>query len=386
MSEARGAPILAVDDEEDILDVVGDLLEADGHRCLRARSGQEALAMLEHTEPALVLTDLQMSPGDGFEVLEETRKRYPAVPVVIMTGHGTMESAIKALRMGAADFITKPFDLAELQRTVGRNLRLCALQRENRELQIQVEASRELDRMQRDFISNVSHELRTPTAIIKEFVAILREQAGEALSPDQREYLDIMDRNIQRLLRMVENMLELTRAEAGTLRLQPEELDLAAHLRVVLKEMRAHLEEKQITVRAIVPDGPLTVFADPDAVTQVFVNLLENARKYSKAGTSVTVTLEGTADTVQASVADQGLGRPPEKLEEIFERFKRIESEKYARQAGAGLGLPIVRELLRLLNGTITVESRLGEGSTFTFTLPRRPPVSAEEPAPVERA
>jgi len=194
MDVSDAGTILVVDDEEDILDVVSALLESDGHRCLCARSGDEAVQLLAEEEPHLVLTGLQMAPGDGFLMLEEVRRRYPAAPVVIMTGHGTMEAAIRALRLGSVDFITKPFEVSHLQATVHRNLRLRFLQTQNDQLRFQLKTARGLERLKRDFISNVSHELRTPTVILKEFISILEDRTAGDLPSWTGTCSDFCDR------------------------------------------------------------------------------------------------------------------------------------------------------------------------------------------------
>jgi len=149
------------------------------------------------------------------------------------------------------------------------------------------------------------------------------------------------------------------------------DLDLSAHILNLTPEFEIALAEKRIRYRAELSDFAVWARADPEAVTQILLNLVENARKFSPAESEITVSLEAGENAVQVHVADQGPGISPEMQDVIFERFQRVEPTTQARTSGVGLGLPIVRELLRLQQGEVVVQSAVGEGSTFTFTLPR---------------
>lgn len=233
-----------------------------------------------------------------------------------------------------------------------------------------VTAQRKLDEMKKEFISNVSHELRTPAAVIKEFLSILKDHVGGSLTDNQQEYVDIMSNNIERLLRLIENLLNVSRAEAGTLKIRKEKFDLIKHMQKIAIYSMIQLKKKSISLKQELPDNQVEIYADQDSITQMLTNLIDNAKKFSEKETTVTIGAKVKNKSVVMWVGDQGRGIPPEHHKEIFTRFFRIEPKKLARQEGAGLGLPIVKELVELHNGKIELESTLGKGTTFYITLP----------------
>ena len=233
-----------------------------------------------------------------------------------------------------------------------------------------VTAEQELKEMKKEFISNVSHELRTPAAVIKEFLSIMKDEVGGSLTDNQKEYVDIMSNNIERLLRLIENLLNVSRTEAGTLKIKKEKFDITKHMQKIAIYSMMQLKKKNITLVQELPDEPIEIYADQDSVTQIITNLIDNAKKFSKRETTVTMGAELKNKSILIWVKDQGRGIPPEHQKNIFTRFFRIEPKTAARQQGAGLGLPIVKELIELHNGKIEIESTLGKGTIFYVTLP----------------
>ena len=234
-----------------------------------------------------------------------------------------------------------------------------------------VTAERKLDQLKKEFISNVSHELRTPTATIKEFISILNDEIGGPLTNEQREFTEIMSNNIDRLLRLIDNLLSMSRSDSGDLKVDKDHFDLNARIRKYYPSFKMQLKKKNIKLKLKLPENTLEIFADPDSVIQMLTNLIDNAMKYSFENTEVTIGVEDKNSDVLIWVKDQGRGIHPEKHEDIFKRFYRIESKKEARQQGAGLGLPIIKELVKLHNGKIEVDSDIDKGTTFFITLPK---------------
>jgi signal transduction histidine kinase len=237
---------------------------------------------------------------------------------------------------------------------------------------------RELDDMKSDFVAITSHELRTPLAAIRGFVNTILRRIDQ-LSPDEvREFLNIVDHQTDRLIRLVEDLLVVSRIEAGKLGFDPQAIDPDAFLASVVRG----LGEGAARVR-LEPVGSLPTFvADPNRLGQVLTNLLQNALKFSAAGEPVrlvaAVERGAAGEWMRFDVADEGVGIAPEDFTAIFERFHQTEAASTRQAEGTGLGLYITRKLVEAMEGSIGVDSQIGRGSTFTVRLPlRRSPVPA---------
>jgi PAS domain S-box-containing protein len=227
---------------------------------------------------------------------------------------------------------------------------------------------KELDEMKSQLLSTVSHELRTPLASIKGFATTLLRQDIEWDEESRREFLTIIDEESDRLTELISNLLDMSRIEAGTLRVEPEPTDLRPLVLETVEQFQVVSHHHRFTVHlpAVVP----AVLADPRRTRQVLRNLVENAVKYSPEGGPITIWVQAKPDRVQISVADQGLGMEPQQLDHIFERFYQVNSASTRRVGGSGLGLSICRAIVEAQHGDIWVESQPGVGSTFYFTLP----------------
>ena len=227
---------------------------------------------------------------------------------------------------------------------------------------------RELDEMKSQLLSTVSHELRTPLASIKGFATTLLRQDVAWDEDSRREFLSIIDRESDRLAELISNLLDMSRVEAGTLRVEPEEIDLGLIITETADEFqrmtRMHHIETQL------PDRGQLVWADPRRARQVLRNLVENAVKYSPNGGSITITAQALETHMQTSVADEGIGLEPAQLSRIFDRFYQVDSASTRKVGGSGLGLSICKAIIEAHSGEISAESQPGLGSTFTFTLP----------------
>jgi len=225
-----------------------------------------------------------------------------------------------------------------------------------------------LEEVRRDFVAHASHELRTPLAAIRGFAETLFESAG--LSPEeQKNYLEVIHRHAQRLSSLVEDLLELSTIESRTLRLELAPVDVARAAENLIADSRLRIEERRITA-SVRRNGRPVALADARALDQVLGNLLDNALKYTEPGGAIEVAVEERLGRVRVSVADSGIGIPPEDTTRIFERFYRVDRARSRALGGTGLGLSIVKHLVQAMGGEISVKSELGKGSTFAFTLP----------------
>ncbi|PYQ57101.1 MAG: hypothetical protein DMF53_23605, partial [Acidobacteria bacterium] len=231
------------------------------------------------------------------------------------------------------------------------------------------EALAELDRAKTAFFSNVSHELRTPlTLMLAPLDEILAAPEGEAL-PESRELLTVVRRNGQRLLKLVNNLLDFSRLEAGRVQAVYEPVDLAAYTAELASQFRAAIEKAGLRLIVDCPPLPEPVFVDRDMWEKIVLNLLSNAFKYTLDG-EIAVSLRAAGDAAVLAVRDTGTGIPAAELPSLFNRFHRVEGARGRTQEGTGIGLALVAELARLHGGTAGVESVYGEGSTFTVAIP----------------
>ncbi|MBI5415353.1 MAG: HAMP domain-containing protein [Candidatus Omnitrophica bacterium] len=228
---------------------------------------------------------------------------------------------------------------------------------------------RRLERVRREFVANVSHELRTPAATIRGYAETLLEGALED-KQHAGEFVRIIHDDARRLAKLVNDLLDLSRIESGKMKLALEECALGSVIDGVLTAMDKEARRNSVTLRKEVPPGLAKVRIDEAAIAQVLLNLVENAVKYNNAGGSVTVGARETPRFLEVSVADTGIGIPREDLPRIFERFYRVDKARSRELGGTGLGLSIVKHIVQAHRGEVMVESELGKGSTFRFTLP----------------
>jgi len=228
----------------------------------------------------------------------------------------------------------------------------------------------EAERAKSEFVSTVSHELRTPMTSIKGYTDLLYLGAAGEVNEDQRRFLGIIKSNVDRLTMLVHDLLDISRIETGRMRFDFKPLSMGQIINELLLAMRAQAEEKDLQLVANVPADLPPVRGDHDRVTQILTNLVANACQYTPSGGQITVTVRFTDGFVQVDVADTGIGIATEDQQKIFERFFRADHPLVHETDGTGLGLPIVKSLVELHGGRIWVESELGKGSTFSFTLP----------------
>ena len=225
-----------------------------------------------------------------------------------------------------------------------------------------------LEQVRTDFIANASHELRTPLTSIRGFADTLL--AGHSSEEEQRSYVEVIQRNAERLTNLMDDLLELSRAESRKAPLHPAEVDVARVAKVLVADLepRARDSGRSIEIEGL---AHAPAWADRRAVEQVLTNLLDNAVKYSNPEGRIRLVLEYEGDTLRISVQDDGIGIPAEDQARIFERFYRVDKARSRALGGTGLGLSIVKHLVQAMGGDIWLESSPGKGSRFTFTLPR---------------
>jgi signal transduction histidine kinase len=370
--------ILVVDDEKEIRDFLNKALNRmGGFQVEVAETGEEALQRIEKESFDLVLTDLKMPKMDGLQLMTEISKSKPEILTIMMTGHGTIDSALEAMKIGASDYLMKPLNLDELvvrlSKVLNEKQRFVSLKDYAYELERANEELRKIDDIKSEFVSVASHELRTPLAAIKNAVQlILNGKTGE-INENQAKFLSMAERNINRLTNILNSLLDLSRIESGKMDIKFEELDIRVPIEFVVSSFKPQADGKSIQVRTEMPPRLPSVYGDREKVEQILTNLLGNAVKFTPEGGEVIVSaqlLHAQERRLAISVTDTGIGIPEDQLERIFEKFHQVEGSLHRSVSGTGLGLAITKGLVEANYGTIRVESKVGKGSTFTFTLP----------------
>lgn len=398
--------ILVVDDVRDNLDLMTQVLESGTWGIATARSAAHALERVSKELFDLFLLDVQMPDMDGFELCRRLRSDpiTRSVPVIFITAERTTSAnVIEGLDAGGFDYITKPFDQAELLARVRVMLRLRAAERrlltvqgaldaQNQQLSAmndrlaeacqqmlehRVELTRktqELERANRvksEFLAKMSHELRTPLNSIIGFSDLMIADKNEVPTDGQAKRLEKIGRNGRQLLALINDILDLSKIEADHLTLTLAPVDVPVMARECIELARPLVQEKPVTFEADIPSELPPWEGDELRLRQVVTNLLSNAAKFTDRGT-ITLQVKGHSDGISIVVTDTGIGISPEHLGCVFDPFRQVDSSSSRRAGGTGLGLPICRKLCHLMGGGIQARSQPGMGSTFEVTLPWR--------------
>jgi len=370
--------ILIVDDEKEIREFLSKALtRIAGFHVELAEDGAEALKKIEQDKLDLILTDLKMPKVDGLKLITEIAKTKPEILTILMTGHGTIDSALEAMKRGASDYLTKPINLDELvlriQKVLDEKQRFLSLQGYITQLERANQELKKVDEIKSEFVSVASHELRTPLATIKNAVQlVLKGKAGE-INETQDNFLTMAEKNINRLTNILNNLLDLSRIESGKIGMKLEELDLRVPVVFVLSSLKSQADVKSIHLEMEVEKDLPFVYGDREKVEQILTNLIGNAIKFTPEGGEVIVSArlsDKIRNAVGISVHDTGIGIPQDQFEKVFEKFHQVESPLHHSAGGTGLGLAITKGLVEAHQGQIWVESEVGKGSRFTFTLP----------------
>ncbi|MFH1347957.1 MAG: ATP-binding protein [Candidatus Margulisiibacteriota bacterium] len=242
--------------------------------------------------------------------------------------------------------------------------------RKNEELLAALEELKEIDRLKDEFVATVSHELRTPLSVVSENISLIEDGVVGGVDQRQKELLAVSRFNIDRLAGILDQLLDISRIESRSLELKRVRVDLVELVNRAVELLRGRAAEKKIMIEKKLPPK-LEEWVDPDQFLRVIINLVDNAIKYSGSGSRIEIGLKLLPDTVRGYVADHGIGILPADQEKIFERFVRLENSHTIVVKGTGLGLSICRGIIELHNGKLWVESKLGQGSKFIFSLPR---------------
>jgi two-component system sensor histidine kinase/response regulator len=352
--------ILVVDDQEQNLRVVGTVLTMMGYEIVLATSAEQAFKRLAARTPDLILLDLLMPGVDGLEACRRLKSdgRYADVPVIFLSAADDKNLVVQALESGGVDYLTKPFNKAELLSRVRTHL---ALKKARDDLRHLAEDKDEL-------LGILAHDLKNHLAGMKLSAGLLADRADE-LPPRCLRLAENIAHSTDRMLVFVKEFLANQSAER--LALRPVRADLGAIVRAATERHRAAAGVKRIDLSADIPAEPVAIFVDTEAVSQVFDNLLTNAIKFSPAGKSVRVAIGAPAGGfARCTVQDEGPGFTAEDQQRMFSRYGRLSARPTGGEPSTGLGLSIVKRLVESMQGKISLESEPGEGAVFALLLP----------------
>ncbi len=368
--------VLIVDDDNHLRETLRDLLEMEGYEVFEAATGSEAMSMVASDFYHIILMDFNLTDKTGIEVIKDIRKLNKDSQILMMTAHASLDTAVKAIQESVYDFLIKPVDFNYLKNAIRRAEDKLRLEQENeRLLNVLREQNKELDRlnnMKSKFLSMASHDLSNALMTLQISFEML---AASIKNPtdDQKKKMDFINTSIQQISRLVGDLVDWASIEQGKFRLEKNYFEMDKLVEELIVGPRARASQKSIEILTdIHKEGLRMVLADKRRISQVILNLLENAIRHTPRGGKITVRVKKTddEDSVCVSVIDTGEGIPPDVLKNLFQSFYQPPGSK-AGHGRLGLGLSISKEIVQAHNGKIWVESEgVGKGSTFSFTIP----------------
>ena len=370
--------ILVLDDEPDIGCMLRKCLFKQGYAVESSVDPSAALEVMKANHYDILVTDLKMPAMDGMSVIRKVKESSPGTEVIIMTGYSTVESAVGSMKLGAFDYVPKPFDLNQFLTIIRRAV-------EHLQSNKDILRYRELDAMKEDLLKNVSHEMRTPLSSIKVASDMLmnefRKHDNRLEGKDPEKLISIIGRGMDRMINMVEDIFEVFRSGAGKVDLGLVPFSLERMILECAEEFLVPCQERGLSLKISVEAGIPSVMADPIKLRQAVLNLLGNAMKFTPAGGEVVIgarktdmgSLHSDRYFAEIFVKDNGIGIPTDQQEKVFERFYQVQSNGTRFKPGLGIGLALVKFIAEAHGGGVALDSKPGEGSTFYMRIPMIP-------------
>ncbi len=396
--------ILLVDDEPRNVDALEAILTDPGYRLLRAYDADAALKLLLEHDVAAIVLDIKMPGTSGFELAQmiKATRRFRQIPILFLTAYLLDDQdVIMGYGAGAVDYLTKPLNPQILRHKVAVYAELFRKTRALAELNERLEervkertgelerseaALRTADREKDQFIAILAHELRNPLAPLRFGLDILSQQHATP-TPVVGKTLAAMKRQLAHMVRLIDDLLDISRVSRGAIELKAERADLSAIVQSAIESARPFLDRRHHTLAVDVPEG-VYLSGDPTRIAQIVGNLLHNAAKFTPEGGRVAIELRRKDGQAVVRVVDSGEGIASDQIDRAFNMFARIDTSGSTAERGLGIGLALARRLAEMHGGSLTATSEgVGRGTTFTLTLPATEQAKAEAaPPPVETA
>jgi signal transduction histidine kinase len=363
--------VIVVDDTPANLQLLTGMLKERGYKVRPVPSGKLALQAAKNDPPDLILLDIMMPEMDGYEVCERLKAddKLKEISVIFISALNETMDKVRAFGVGGVDYVTKPFQFEEVDARVRTHLEL---QRQRRKLKENYEQLRRLEELRDNLVHMIVHDLRSPLTGISGFLDLTLALEKETLTEDGLDYLQTAKRSTTAVIDMVSAVLDVSKMEAGEMKLHLVECDLVRIAADLVSGMQSLKEAREMILNA--PPAPVTVVADGDLLLRVIQNLLGNALKFTPSDGWIRLGIEPDEDRICVTVRDNGPGIPAEYLEKIFEKFGQVEARANRQKHSTGLGLTFCKLAVEAHGGSIGVESEVGKGSKFWFVLPKDGP------------
>ncbi len=377
--------VLVVDDEPKICELLGQILTARGCAVRLAYDGLDALGKFQQQPAEVVITDIKMPKLSGIELLRELKHLDPLLNIVVITAYPSIEGAVAAMKEGACDFITKPFDVAQIQAIIYRCQQRISLSRQLRtagEGALKLEELNrrlaELNDLKSQFLATLSHEVNTPLCLMSEWIYLLSDGTLGQLTAEQQQALDVLIGAYERLHRLLQQLIDLMQGAQITLRRQA--ITVQELVKQALASAIPKAAARTITVMAHLPEEPQVVEVDQNRCVAALEFVLDNAIKFNHEHGRVEIEVTGEPETVRIRIQDTGIGIPPGERERVFTPFYQVDRRMHRPHDGAGIGLTLARRYVELHGGTLTLTSEVDRGTTVVVAL-RRPTTAVTLPA-----
>ena len=342
--------VMIVEDSKDTVELLTYNLQKEGYKTVTVPSGEEALTAVETYKPGLILLDIMLPGLNGWEICSALRSKGVLMPIVMLTAMSTKDDQIKGLTIGADDYLSKPFSVKELMLRVKKLL--------EKEKTIKTLKRKEKDGY--DSLKYLIHELKNSILTVGGFSKLAMENG------DNGKYLGYVNSSARHMDSLLNDAFLLSRLENGGGLAPIEQVELIEQLNWAINTVSADTVSKEIDIH-LINDLPCVVGGNTVAIRQVLINLLSNAVKYNRKNGNIWIYTNNTSNDVEVSVKDTGYGIPEDELPKVFEKFYRAKGSERAK--GTGLGLYIVGLLMDAMNGSISLKSKEGVGSTFTVSF-----------------
>ncbi len=373
--------VLLIDDDEDMPVMVNDLLgQAQGisFHLDWLPSAESAIDVMSGNAHQAYLLDYQLGATDGVTLIRAAIDQGCRNPIIMLAGSGDERIVVEAMQSGAVDYIPKHvMSTKSLTRSIRNALEKSSLQndllRSYNELEARTQDLQQAHNERQCFYHTLAHELKTPLTAGREFVNIMLDGLAGSVTEEQTEYLGHTAECLDRMTRYINDLTDVARIETGKLGVFPHPTDFSGLLELVCAQLQPVALRKGIQLLSTLSPGFPKLYVDKERINQVLVNIVGNALKFTQAGGTVhlqAIPDEPSSGRVTIQVSDTGSGISSDKIDRIFDRLYQVEDEHTRTQGGLGLGLTIAQELIRLHGGSLSVSSALGQGSTFTFSLP----------------
>ena len=375
--------ILVADDVPANVELLFDQLHVLGFRALAAYDGPNALAMAFEHKPDLCILDVSMPAGDlgcddrntGFEVCRRIKRdpRTARIPIIFVTALNDTTDRVKAIEAGGDDFLTKPHNRLVLGARVRSLLKLKAA---TDALEESARKMKELEKLRDDLMKMIVHDLKSPLTSVLATIEMLLDGDFGQLAPPQRNALGDAEGKAEDLLTLIEDLLEVRRIEETSITLNIDRIAPGAFLTEVVHEWQHRFQQDGATATIDAADDAPVFQADRQLLKRVIGNLIQNALTHSAHAVTLNIAVRKDGDGVLFTVADNGPGIPPEYHEIIFRKFEQVRTPNIPRVRSSGLGLAFCKLVVESHGGRIWVQSTPGQGSSFHFSLPAKPPAT----------